>query len=62
MKVYNNKGALLFDTQLQTDWGGQDVILVVDQDTKELQEGILNELKNIKLCLSKMSDLEFKEE
>ena len=61
MKVFNQKGELLIDTSLSTELEGNDVILVVDQGSKELQEEILNVLKDIKMCLSKMSDLEFKE-
>ncbi len=62
MKVYNKKGALLFDTGLLTDWNGQDVILVVDQEAQELQEEMRDLLKDMRTCLSKMSDLEFKED
>ena len=62
MKVYDQEGRLLLDTGLQTEQEGSEVVLVVDLGSRELQGEILDVLKDVKLCLSKMSDLEFKED
>ena len=37
---------------------GEKVIFVIDQETKELQEKILNELKKMNRHLSEITDLE----
>ncbi len=62
MKVFNQKGQLLLDTGLFTEVAGQDVIFVIDQESSEKQEEILNVLKDIRTALGEIADMEFKEE
>lgn len=62
MRVYNTKGELLIDTSLSTEVSGQDIIFVIDQESSEKQEEILNVLKDMRTALGVIADLEFKEE
>lgn len=49
MKVYNTKGELVTSIQLdsESERAGQEVVFVIDQEARELQEQILDELKKI---------------
>lgn len=64
MKVFDELGRVL--TKIFLDAAGrrkgQDVIYVIDQEVKEIQEAILNELKTMNRHLSEITDLEIKED
>ncbi len=60
MKLFNQLGELLLHISQDSEKtrAGEKVIFVIDQETKELQEKILNELKKMNRHLSEITNLE----